>query len=72
MKTRLLTGHDILAAAAVLRDGGLLGIHKNITSPLPRQVGPEAKADLNIRVFPLHAEKSCQFVAAENGEITVV
>ena len=26
---------------------------------------------LNIRVFPLHAEKSCQFVAAENGEITV-
>ena len=26
MKTRLLTGHDILAAAAVLRDGGLLGI----------------------------------------------
>lgn len=26
MKTRLLTGHDIAAAAAVLRDGGLLGI----------------------------------------------
>lgn len=26
MKTQLLTGHDIAAAAAVLRDGGLLGI----------------------------------------------
>ncbi|MDE6933134.1 MAG: threonylcarbamoyl-AMP synthase [Oscillospiraceae bacterium] len=26
MKTRLLTGHDIPAAAAILRDGGLLGI----------------------------------------------
>ena len=26
MKTRLLTGHDIPAAAAILREGGLLGI----------------------------------------------
>ena len=59
-----LTGVVLLYKAEDLRQ-------KNTASPLPRQVRPEAKADLNIRVFPLYAEKACQFVAAEDGKIAV-
>ena len=59
-----LTGVVLLYKAEDLRQ-------KNTASPLPRQVGPEAKADFNIRAFLLYAEKACQFVAAENGEIAV-